>query len=160
MNLRVSIVLLLILFLLLVGCAEVGPGPTIPNYQKAIKTLPVAKNAIYTLGAHWYPNTLLGDADSFHHPATSGRLFVTPERLIFAVYDDTTNNFLQAYEVLFSHITWMTGKIFGRARIIRFQADNSIQSFLLWSETENEGQTLDKDEIFEFKISFKSPPSK
>jgi hypothetical protein len=138
------------LILFLTGCAAVGPGPTDKAYKQAVETLPIAADALYTIPATWFPNTLLGDADSFNHTSTSGRLFITPERLVFAVYDDSTNSFLQGYEAVFSNISWMTGRIHGVARIIRFQSNNTIQSFLFGGWTKEEGQDLNKDQILEY----------
>jgi hypothetical protein len=145
-------VLLMVITVLLAGCATVGPGPTSKNYKQAVKTLPMAADAIYSMPASWYPNTLLGDVDSFHHTSISGRLFVTPERLVFAVYDEPTNSFLQGYEVVFSNITWMTGKIHGVARIIRFQSNNAVQSFIFGGWSNEEGQELNKDQILEYLL--------
>ncbi|GJQ50762.1 MAG: hypothetical protein HKUEN01_31480 [Candidatus Kuenenia stuttgartiensis] len=145
-------VLLMAVILFLAGCAAVGPGPTGKNYNQAVKTLPMAVDAIHSMPASWYPNTLLGDVDSFYHTSTSGRLFVTPERLVFAVYDEPTNSFLQGYEVAFSNITWMTGKIHGVGRIIRFQSNNSIQSFIFGGWSNEEGQELNKDQMLDYLL--------
>lgn len=146
-------VLWMAIALFLAGCATVGPGPTGKNYPKAVKTLPMAADAVFSMPAAWYPNTLLGDVDSFHHTSTSGRLFVTPERLVFAVYDEPTNSFLQGYEVSFSNITWMTGKIHGAARIIRFQSENNVQSFIFGGWSKEEGVRLNKDQMLEYLLS-------
>ena len=143
-------ILVLFVTMLSAGCATVGPGPTNIKYNRAISTLPVATDAIYTVPAGRYPNTLLGDAVSFHNSSISGRLFITPERLVFAVYDESTNNFLQGYEVVFSNVSWMTGKFHGGARIVRFQSDNAVHSFLFGGGTNSEGQELNKDQILEY----------
>jgi hypothetical protein len=143
-------VFMMFLILFLTGCATIGPGPTNKNYKRAVETLPMAADALYSMPASWYPNTLLGDADSFNHTSISGRLFITPERLVFAVYDDSKNSFLQGYEIVFSNITWMTGKIHGVARIIRFQSNNTIQSFIFGGWAKEEGQDLNKDQILEY----------
>ena len=143
-------VLVLFVAMLSAGCAVVGPGPTNIKYSEATATLPLAANAIHTVPTRWYPNTLLGTTDSFHNSSIGGRLFITPERLVFAVYDEPTNNFLQGHEVAFSNVTWMTGKIYGAARIIRFQSNNAVHSFIFGGGTNSDGQELDKDSILEY----------
>lgn len=129
------------------GCATPGPGATDKNYKKAIEPLQIAGDVIYSIPAWWFPNTLLGDLESLNHTSISGRLFVNQERLVFAVYDEETNSFLKGYEVAFFDIKWMTGKSLGIARIIRFQSNNEVQSFLFGRLTKSEGQELDKDQI-------------
>ena len=147
-----SFVVLMALISFLAGCATVGPGPTNQNYKQAMETLPMVGDTLYSIAASWYPNILLGDASSFHHGYTSisGRLFITPKKLVFAVYEGSTNSFLQGYEVVFSNITWMTGRIHGVSRIIRFQSNNTIQSFLFSGWTEIEGGEVTSDQILKY----------
>ena len=154
---RHIIPLIVITTIILSGCATVGPEPTNKDYSQAITSMPIAKEALYSVPASWYPNTLLGDAMSFHATSTSGRLFITPKRLLFAVYDDSTNSFLQSYEVTFSKISWMTGKYHGVARIIRFSANNTIQSFLFGSWTKGEDAKLNKDQLLEYILGRVQP---
>ena len=116
-------------------------------------TLPIVSDTIYSMPASWYPNMLVGGTDSFTHIPISGRLFITPERLIFAVYDEPTNSYLQGYEATFSNITWMTGKVHGVMRIIRIQYNNNIHSFIFGGWLGDEEHVSDKDQIFEYILS-------
>jgi outer membrane lipoprotein-sorting protein len=138
------------LVMVLNGCATVGPSPANTNYKQAVESLSNADDAIDSITASWYTNVLLGDMKSFHNPSILGRLFVTPEKLIFVVYDEATNSFLQTYEVVFSDITWLTSKEHGVMRIIRFQANNTVQSFIFGGWAKEEGQKLEKDQIVEY----------
>jgi len=140
-------------FITVSGCAVTGPGPKDPGYSQAARTLRAAKTAIYTISSNWYPNTMLGSIDSFHASSTPGRLFVSPERLTFAVFDDATNSFLLAYEVAHSDVRWLTIKEHGLARIIRLQSGNSVNSFLFGDGETIDGKFIGKDEVAKYLLS-------
>lgn len=140
-------------FVTVSGCAVTGPDPTDPSFSQAARTLPAAKTAVYTISSRWYPNTMLGSVDSFHAKSTPGRLFVSPERLTFAVFDDVTNSFLLAFEVAHSDIRWLTIKEHGLARIIRLQSGNSVSSFLFSNGETIDGKFVGKDEVVNYLLS-------
>ena len=154
-----SFVVLMSLISLLAGCATAGPGPTDQNYKQAVETLPMADDALYSLPASWFPNILYGDFSSLHHSysAISGRLFVTPKKLVFAVYDGSTNSYLKGYEVVFSNITWMTGKAMGLTKIIRLKSNNTIHSFSFAGWMEIEGREVTANEIMEYILGRVQP---
>lgn len=151
-------VLLIVLILFSAGCADfVGPGPTNQKFAKAVGTLPMAPDTLYSTMALWFPNKIFSAADSFGGAVTEGRLFVTPERLVFAAYDQQTNSFLQAYEVSYSNITWMTWRIQLGDKILRIQTNNSVHSFFLfdregWSKEGGEGLDIPQ-KIMEYVLS-------
>ena len=132
--------------MMLNGCT-VGPSPE--NYKQAVKSISSTNDVIGYSSAQWYTNVLLGSITSFHSPSVEGNLFVTPKKLIFAVYDESTNRFLQTYEVAFSKITWVKGKKHGLARIINFQSNNTIQSFIFGGYVKG----LNKDQLLEYILS-------
>ncbi len=142
-----------IFFVTVSGCAVTGPGPKDSGFSLAARTLPAAKTAVYTISSTWYPNTMLGSVDSFHASSTPGRLFVSPERLTFAVFDDATNSFLLAYEVARSDVRWLTIKDHGLARIIRLQSGGSVNSFLFGDGETIDGKFFGKDEVAKYLLS-------
>lgn len=140
-------------FVTVSGCAVTGPNPTDAIFSKATRTLPAAKTAAYTISSSWYPNTLLGSIDSFHAKSTPGRLFVSPEMLTFAVFDDVTNSFLLAFEVARSDVRWLTIKEHGLSSIIRLQSGNSVSSFLFKNGETIDGKPVGKDEVAKYLLS-------
>jgi hypothetical protein len=144
--------LLALVFAFLCGCATVGPGPTDKNYNDAIKTIKLFGATLYNTPGSWYPNTVLGDTSSFHNPSINGRLFFTPERFIFAVYDDQKNSFLKTYELSYSDIKWITGKQHGLSRILRIQSENTVNSFTFSSCFRANEQECSKDELMNFVL--------
>lgn len=143
--------------MLCASCAVTGPAPTEAAYSQAAKSLPVAKEAKYSMSAGWYPNTILGSTESFHAKPTPGRLFVTEDRLSFAAYDEITNTFLAAYETSYSNIQWLTLTNLGLSRLVRLQAGNSVHSFAFSAAATGSGSIAEKDEVVRF-LSAKFPP--
>ena len=143
---------LLFSVLFLQACVAHSPAPTAAGYSSAIENLSAAQNAKYVVTSNWYPNVLLGSVDSFHASSTHGKLFITPDRLVFAVYDSATKSYLQSYDISYSKITWLTAKEHGRGRIIRLQANNTINSFLFSNGVKPDGHTAHKDEITNYLL--------
>ncbi|MBL6952421.1 MAG: hypothetical protein ISR50_07295 [Alphaproteobacteria bacterium] len=135
----------------LFGCALGGPAPDMKGYSHAVKGLPFAKTAKYTMRGSWHPNTLV-DSVGIDTVGTSGRLFVTPEKLVFAVFDKQTSVFLKAFEVSYSNTNWITVKEQGVLRIIRLQTNDSIHSFGFSEGVDSGGQAVDRDEIVKYVI--------
>ena len=134
------------------GCANFCPGPTDKNYNDAIKTIKLYGTAVYNAPGSWYPNTVLGDTSSFHNPSIQGRLFITPERFVFAVYDDQKNSFLKAYELSYTDIKWITGKKHGLSRLLRVQSGNTVNSFSFSSCFRDKEQECNKDELMNYVL--------
>lgn len=152
-------VVFIILLMIVYGCTTFGSKPTfgpVPmdkEYSQAINELPAAKIAVYIVPASWYPGVMLGSVMSFHsYGAVAGTLFLTQERLVFAIYDDATNIFLQSFLANYSDLVWITTKKHGLSRIIRLQSNNNIHSFLYTSGYKNNGEDADKDEIMYFLL--------
>jgi len=142
--------LVYLLSFILFGCAVHGPAPTDPSYSEAVRNIVSAKDARYILSAAWYPNVMLGNIESFHASSSQGKLFVTPERLVFAVYDDATNSFLKSFEASYSNISWFTAKEHGLSRILRLQTSNTVHSFLFSCGYMENGSPADKDAVVQY----------
>lgn len=155
---NVRLVILSLIFAeLSTGCATRGPIPTDSSYSQAVRIFPVSRDALYSSSSSWFPNNMLGSMRSFNAEKTRGRLFFTPDRLTFAVYDETTNTFRRGYESLYSNIRWGTIENYGLSRIIRMQSDNAVQSFTFSDAQNSEGEDVDKDEVVKFLVG-KFPP--
>jgi hypothetical protein len=144
-------IIILIFFIFLAGCATSGPEPTNKEYNQATESLNFAKDQLFSISASWFPNTIFTGYEFPPLTPTRGRLFIFPKRLIFAAYDDSTNRFLKGYEIEFAKITWVIGKPHGVSRIIKLQADNTVQSFVFGELSKKEGQ--DKDQIMEYILN-------
>lgn len=140
-------ILVLLWVVLLVGCANAGPNPDDPQYAKAVEKIPAVKNAEYMAVAHWYPNVLLGDFASFNAVPIEGRLFATPDTLVFSVFDLPSKRFLPTNSIDYSAIDWITWKEHGLSNILRFQAENSINSFLFNHANDSSGQSIENSVI-------------
>lgn len=138
--------------LMLSSCAVHGPGPTDVGYPEAVKRFSSAKEAEYILTASWFPNIVLGSVESFGAASSPGRLFITPERLVFAVYDDATNTFLKSFEASYSSIAWVTAKEHGLSRILRLQTNNTVHSFVFATGERPTGQPADKDHVVKYVL--------
>lgn len=134
------------IFVLISGCATNGPGVVDQDFEKSIQTLNLNDDIHYAIAASWFPNTILGNANSFNNASVEGRLFLTSEQMIVAIYDEPTKSYLEGYSVLFSDIQWMTSKNHGLSRILRFQSNKQVQSFLF-------GNEKDSDNVVEFVLS-------
>lgn len=151
------VMLSLFIAVLSTGCATRGPVPSDSSYSQAVRSLSVSRDALYSSSSIWYPNNMLGSVGSFNAEKTRGRLFLTPDRLTFAVYDETSNTFRLGYESLYSKIRWGTIKDLGLSRIIRMQSDNAVQSFAFSDAQNSKGEETDKDEVVKFLVG-KFPP--
>ena len=148
-----NILIAITLVFFVTGCAVVGPGPTENGYSNAVQNFTGHKEALYTSGSEWFPNVLLGSASSFNSSYIEGRLFITPERLIFAVYDSPTNSYLEAKDILYSDIDWITGKHHGLSRILRVRTDESLDSFAFsGGYAIDTGENVGKDTIMKYVL--------
>lgn len=142
---KVSLLVFLCAFLM-AGCANFGPDPANPNYAKAIKGLNIQSQVVYAIAGSWFPNTILGSIDSFSNPSSAGTLFVTNDRLVFALYDESTTTFLEAFSVPYSDITWISGDTHGLSYMLRLRTSANVSSFLYTGGVDGNG-TLHSKEV-------------
>jgi len=142
----------LLVLLSLSGCAVTGPGPVHPDYGGAVRDLPFHEEAVFVVPASWYPNTILGSMSSFHASSTAGTLFITPERLLFAMYDGATNTFVQSITIQYSDVTWITGKQHGLTRILRLRTTETVSSFHFKGGADPSGVPVGKDEVMNYVL--------
>jgi hypothetical protein len=139
----------LILFLIFTsGCSIWGPNPKENHYQYSIRTIPECNNIVYILHGILWPNVSVDDTLFSLPKGVNGVLFVTDNKIIFAVYDKTVLTYYS--QVIFNFADFAAASLrknlLGVRKIIQFQTlDGKINSFGIIDSFTSDGDDADEN---------------